>query len=262
MTGPARGVQRYWARQLDLMWSLPAAVVAREEDAVHDLRAAGRRLRSTIRVFEPLLRRAHCTHLVEELDWYNGVLGAARDAEVIAEQLAGMEGHQEFARRRETLVLLTEQMLVSHRAGRLLDGLDDFIRSPWRGGGEGPDRDQMTARLDRTERRVARAWTTVQSGPQDLAVSEHRLRRRAKTARYTLEALSEAVEGASERAGRYADLASRLGVMQDAVVLAGALSQDHSQAAREILADRRGRAAQVRDTIPRAVAAALPRDLR
>jgi CHAD domain-containing protein len=261
MTGPARGVQRYWARQRDLIWSLPAAVVAREDDAIHDLRAAGRRLRSTLRVFRPLLRRNHCTHLVEELGWYNGILGAARDAEVIAEQLAGLEGHDEFDRRRETLALLAEQMLVSRRTGLLLDDLDHFIRSPWRGG-EGPDRDQMIARLDWTERRVAAAWRTVRSDPEDLPGSEHRLRRRAKTARYTLEALSEGVEGASERAGRYADLASRLGVMQDAVVLARALPQDSSQAAHEILTERRARAAEARDTLAEAVSAALPHSHR
>lgn len=257
MTGPARTVQEYWTRQLDLMWSLPAAVVAREPDSIHDLRAAGRRLRSTIRVFEPLLRRTPSAHLAAELNWYNGVLGAARDAEVIAEQLSILP---DFGRRREILARLVDQMLASRRAGRLLDDLDGFIGSAWRGAVR-PGEDLLLVRLDRAERRVADAWRSVLAGPDDLAAAEHRLRRRAKTARYALEALGGTVDESGDRAAGYAGLAALLGVMQDAVVIRHALGPDVPEAAEALLAGQDVRARRAREGLPAAVREALPESL-
>ena len=55
-------------------------------DAVHQFRVAARRLRSGLQSFAPLVDDAWARHLRDELGWIAGVLGAARDAEVL-------EGH-------------------------------------------------------------------------------------------------------------------------------------------------------------------------
>lgn len=268
MAAAAEGVETYWAGQLDLMRSLPAAVLAREPDAVHDLRAAGRRLRSTIRVFGPLLRRAPAGRLAGELSWYNDILGAARDAEVMAGQLGGMLGAEapglitDLERRREELTCRADEMLASRRAGGLLEAVGEFVASAWRSsvdrGGKGPKRTLLVGRLDHAEARVAAAWRTVAGRPDDLPAAEHRLRRRAKTARYTLEALDGTVPHSSRRAERYAALTSRLGIMQDAAVIADALGGDPSGHAEALISEQRGRAEAARLGLPEAVRAALP----
>jgi len=53
-----------------------------EPDAVHAARVATRRLRSALRTFRGLLDRAVTDPLRDELRWWGGVLGEARDREV------------------------------------------------------------------------------------------------------------------------------------------------------------------------------------
>lgn len=55
--------------------------------AVHQMRVACRRLRSDLRTFKPLIRKTWSRPLRTELRWLAGVLGAARDAEVLRERL-------------------------------------------------------------------------------------------------------------------------------------------------------------------------------
>lgn len=244
-SGPKR-VQRYWAGQLALMRSLPATVAAREPDDVHDLRAAGRRLRTTIRAFGPLERRGASARVIAELAWYNDVLGAARDAEVTADRVAELIGDPEsidgsgligtLEARRELTAERADEMLASRRTAALLDALDDFIDDPWRGsvdrGGKGPSGRRIRERVDWSQRRVERAWRALPpesvgeqsvgaqpGGGSARASAEHRLRRRAKAARYVLESVDSAVPQASAAAGRYADLAALLGTLQDVVVI-------------------------------------------
>ncbi|MCI1749725.1 MAG: CHAD domain-containing protein, partial [Acidipropionibacterium sp.] len=65
MSKAASSVERYWAGQVDLMRSLPGAVRRREPDSIHDLRAAGRRLRATIRIYRPLLPQKQAARLLD-----------------------------------------------------------------------------------------------------------------------------------------------------------------------------------------------------
>ncbi len=53
------------------------------DGAVHAMRVATRRLRSALRTFRPLLRGSVTRPLARELKWLAGVLGSARDAEVV-----------------------------------------------------------------------------------------------------------------------------------------------------------------------------------
>jgi CHAD domain-containing protein len=52
-------------------------------DSVHQFRVAARRLRSGLQTFAPLVDDAWARHLRDELGWAAGVMGAARDREVL-----------------------------------------------------------------------------------------------------------------------------------------------------------------------------------
>ncbi len=69
------------------MRSMDPMVRRDEPDSVHQMRVATRRLRSTLRTFGRVLRRADTAHLAAELKWLGGVLGEARDAEVLRKHL-------------------------------------------------------------------------------------------------------------------------------------------------------------------------------
>ena len=58
------------------------------------MRVATRRLRSALATFRPLLDREQTEPLREELKWIAGMLGAARDAEVMQERLTGLLSEQ------------------------------------------------------------------------------------------------------------------------------------------------------------------------
>ena len=57
------------------------------DDAVHQMRVATRRLRSALRSFEALLDKEWADGLAAELQWLAGVLGTARDSEVLRTRL-------------------------------------------------------------------------------------------------------------------------------------------------------------------------------
>src|SRR6476646_6176968 len=56
---------------------------AGDDSAVHDTRVAGRRIRSTLRVYSPLFDREAADALDGELRWWSGLLGAVRDLQVL-----------------------------------------------------------------------------------------------------------------------------------------------------------------------------------
>ena len=57
-------------------------------DAVHQMRVAARRMRSALQAFGRIVNRDETRELVAELKWVAGELGAARDAEVMAQRFA------------------------------------------------------------------------------------------------------------------------------------------------------------------------------
>ena len=62
------------------MRRLDPAVRLDADDAVHKMRVAVRRLRSTLATYRRLLDRDVTEPLRDELKWLGGVLGAVRDA--------------------------------------------------------------------------------------------------------------------------------------------------------------------------------------
>ena len=117
-----------------------------EPDSVHQMRVASRRLRSTLQSFGAVIPRPGTAELVAELKWLGGVLGEARDAEVLAARLrrhaAGPPGRagtragrgpdtgRTSPRYRRPLAGRCCAALDSPRYFALLDTLDQLLADP------------------------------------------------------------------------------------------------------------------------------------
>jgi CHAD domain-containing protein len=88
-TGAAGAVVAYLRAQRDAVVKNEPGVRAGDEDAVHDMRVAIRRLRSTLRSFRGMWERERVDALRGELKWLADKLGPVRDGQVMAARLAG-----------------------------------------------------------------------------------------------------------------------------------------------------------------------------
>ncbi|WP_052441764.1 CYTH and CHAD domain-containing protein [Streptacidiphilus anmyonensis] len=206
-------------------------------DAVHQMRISARRLRSTLRVHERLLRLDEVAGLEDELRWLGHALGTARDREVLGERLLRdldtlhRTEHPGPMRRRlrtwsrqgyRTAWRQTMRELEGRRYFALLDALDALAaRPPLRGRADRPAatevRRLLTREQHRTCHRVASALALA-PGTTERDEAMHAARRAAKRARY-------AGEGAAQP--RFAKvmkaLQTVLGERQDAFMAAQAL---------------------------------------
>jgi len=211
-----------------------------EPDSVHQMRVASRRLRSTLQSFGAVIPRPATAHLVAELRWLGGVLGEARDAEVLAGRLrhhlqalpaelvlgpveARVQGHfapVQAAARREVLAALD-----SPRYFALLDTLDQLLADPpLTADAARPAGDVLpgSARraYRRTDRRLRRA-RHAPPGPRREA-AYHEARKAAKRARYAGEVASPAIGRPARRFTRQLKkIQSVLGDQHDATVARG-----------------------------------------
>ena len=80
-------VLAYLDAQAARLSALDLAVRRDKPDAVHQMRVTVRRLRSTLQSFTGICPGPDTEHLRAELKWLGGVLGAARDTEVLADHL-------------------------------------------------------------------------------------------------------------------------------------------------------------------------------
>ena len=220
--------------------SLDPLVRSDEPDAVHQMRVTTRRLRSTLQSFGKIIPRSGAEGMLTELKWLGGVLGEARDAEVLASRLAHnlrtippelMLGPAEARVQRHfapiqaaarTNVLAA---LDSARYFALRDALDELLADP----PLSAEADQPAGRVlpatarrtyRRTRRRIRRAGHTPPGGGQETAY--HEARKAAKRARYAGEAISPALGHDARRfTKQMKKIQSVLGDHQDAVVARG-----------------------------------------
>lgn len=82
----AQGVLEALKANRDRLVALDPQVRRDEWDSVHQMRVATRELRSHMQTFEGILTGDAYSHLEQELKLLAGILGAARDAEVVAER--------------------------------------------------------------------------------------------------------------------------------------------------------------------------------
>jgi len=224
--------------QADLLRAYDPRVRRDEPDAVHKMRVATRTLRSLLAAYRPLFDPALTEPIRDELKWLGGVLGAARDAEVMGQRLQGLVEAQPpelvlgpvAARVRSEqsaryaaahTALLAE--LDGDRYLALLDSLDALVAHP-------PLTDAATERAARVlPARVRRAWRRL-SGAVEQAhqpglsaeerdVALHEARKAAKRARYA--AVATGRVGGSDAVAfvkRVKKLQTVLGDHQDSVL--------------------------------------------
>jgi CHAD domain-containing protein len=228
-------VLAYLREQAAALDSLAPRVRRDEPDTVHQMRVATRRMRSTLRTFRRVIGPAD--HLDEELRWLAGVLGEARDAEVLAghlesalatlpaEQLIGpvqarikIHFAPAAAQAREAVL----EALDSERYGSLRDEVGELTAGPPpRPRARRPAGDVLPGEVRRAYRAMARRMERARRaapGPaRDTAL--HQARKAAKRARYAGE-LAQPVIGPKARqfTRQVKAVQSLLGDHHDAVI--------------------------------------------
>jgi inorganic triphosphatase YgiF len=204
-------ITAYLAGQVATMKALDPAVRGNEPDAVHQMRIAVRRLRSTLRTFGTgiWLRQdgQAVGQIAADLKWLGSQLGGPRDAEVLqghlrteADALPGelvlgpvqarIQGH--FAKVSADTRDKLAKALRSRRYFSLLDRLDALVAEPaLTPAAARPARAVLPAAVRRSYRRTARrmdrAGRTPAGRKQDAAL--HSARRAAKRTRFAAEAV-------------------------------------------------------------------------
>jgi CHAD domain-containing protein len=232
---------------------LDLAVRRDKADAVHQMRVTVRRLRAALQSFTGIVSEPDTRHLRAELKWLGGVLGDARDTEVLADQLHGglkavptelvlgpaqarITAHfapLEAGTRRAVLDALASERYQALRTelGRLLD------RPPLTSGAAEPAGKALPPAVGRAYRRTRRRMRRANHAPAGQArdVALHETRKAAKRARYAADAARPALGKKNGRkarrfAKRMKDVQSALGMHQDAVIAQAAAREIGVQA--------------------------------
>jgi CHAD domain-containing protein len=235
-------IRDYLRSSTDALLSLDPLVRRNEPDAVHKMRVTTRRLRSVLQAFGPAAGLA-ADPVAGELKWLGGVLGSARDAEVLGEHLlanlgrlpveqvigpirARIQGHfgsTEAEARNKVLAALDSQRYFS-----LLDDLEQLAASPVPPGAGGAANVTLPPAVARTYRRTRRRVRRASGEPpgSTAEVAWHGVRKAAKRARYAAEAVSPALGDEARRFARQMKkVQSALGDHQDTVVARQAVRQ-------------------------------------
>lgn len=263
--GPSRSAKRqastvlldYLNEHVRALYEQDARVRNDAPGSVHKMRTSTRRLRSALASYRSLLAAETGDRLRGELRWLAGVLGTARDAEVLHERLRGEVA--EVATRpgdrvnsapttspdahtidvllgdhAQSAQLTVLDVLNSERYFRLLDALDELLANPPLSNkahqpARRVARDEIDGNVTRLRRAVRAAGALPSGSPRDEAL--HEVRKRAKRLRYAAEAAATADP---TRASRMVSLAESLqevlGEHQDSVVARRALRRLGSEA--------------------------------
>lgn len=247
-------LHRALAEQVDQLVMWDRAVREDGDDAVHQLRVCTRRIRSLLQAAAETLGVTEAGWAADELRWLAGVLGTARDAEVLAQRY-----RQALDRLAPRLVCgpvaerLVDAAAQRYRAGwqrsltamrspryfRLLDRLDTLVAEPSAERQAGASTTPET--IDAAYRRVCKAVKAVKvakvakvakvtaraapNGDADHDEALHRVRKAAKRLRYTA-----AAAGAAKVADRAKVIQTLLGDHQDSVVSRAHLLQQAESA--------------------------------
>lgn len=236
---PVDPVHRAVAQHVEELLVWDRAVRADVDDAVHQMRVTTRKIRSLLKDAQDLFGLADGAWVLDELRELAGVLGVARDAEVLGERYQReldtldpelvrgpvRERLIEGARRRyETGLRRSLIAMRSKRYFRLLDALDAMVAEyPVITFGQG-SQPVTPVGIDGAYRRVRKAVKAANAaerghghdGPgADHNPNEalHRIRKRAKRLRYTA-----AATGASQVSQQAKAIQTLLGDHQDSVV--------------------------------------------
>ena len=215
----------------DLLAHDPGVRLGDDPEDLHQLRVATRRLRALLRAARPMLAQEWSEPLRAELEWLGGVLGPARDLDVLAEHLEEeaerLSPEERRALARAAEVLETErkeagaalrEALDSERYLELLAAVERAARAPHVVSGKVSLRSLAGGEF----RKLERAAKKLPRDPSDDDL--HKLRIKGKRARYAAE-LAEGARGkpASRFVGAAKNFQDVVGEHQDAVVAEGKL---------------------------------------
>jgi CHAD domain-containing protein len=231
---PADPVHRAVAEQVEQLLVWDRAVRADVYDSVHQMRVTTRKIRSLLQSSEGAFGLSDDARILDELRELAGVLGMARDAEVLAERyekaldelpeelvrgavrerlVDGAKSRYSSGLRRSLMAMRTKRYF------RLLDALDALVAAepPPLPPGEEP----AEVTLDSAYKRVRKAAKRAKEAPpEDRDDALHRIRKGAKRLRYTA-----AATGDDTVAARAKTIQTLLGDHQDSVVSRTHLSQ-------------------------------------
>ncbi|MEV6343528.1 CYTH and CHAD domain-containing protein [Actinoplanes sp. NPDC051851] len=190
--GRVNPVFAYAREQRDAIVGYDPAARAGEADAVHRMRVAVRRLRSTLKTYRRWFPETARTEVDPELRWLARMLGGVRDPQVLTGKLlAGVEFPEVAERIRAALEQRVhegrEQLGAALDADRyldLLDRIDELVDDP----GDAPsDPARRTRKI--LKKADARLDAAVASGVDERL---HEARKTYKQARYAVEVIAPA----------------------------------------------------------------------
>ncbi|MGW2160578.1 CYTH and CHAD domain-containing protein [Nonomuraea sp. NPDC001699] len=233
----------YLSSQVAALLGQDPRVRRAEEDAVHQMRVASRRLRSALKAFKSVVTGTKT--IQDELRWLGTVLGEARDLEVtrarFAGELAGLAPElvtgpirtrlgSDLREREQEAYERIKDALSGDRYYTLLDALDALIATPDLGKAAAkPAKEKLTALASAGWGRVTRAYEAAQAveDAERREIALHDVRKAAKRARYTAEALEPTL---GKDMARLAELAENvqeiLGAHRDGVVAQQTLAEE------------------------------------
>ncbi|HVW43687.1 MAG TPA: CYTH and CHAD domain-containing protein [Amycolatopsis sp.] len=203
-------VMAYVTAQVEALRQHDLGVRRNEDDAVHQLRVAMRRLRTALTMFRRVLDRERTKQVADELKWAGGVLSRDRSTEVLrsllTEELATLGDSATVGKARAALTQYFDQaaaqaraaalgMLNDRRYAALLGSLETLIDEPpltvradW------PARRELQRAIDRAHRRLRRAVDGIADAADEPAMDDalHEVRKKAKQARYVADTVRPA----------------------------------------------------------------------
>ncbi|MBB4892464.1 CHAD domain-containing protein [Streptomyces olivoverticillatus] len=230
-------VLAYLREQAEALATLDPGARLGQDDAVHQMRVATRRIRAALRTYGKVLDRRATAPVTDELQWLATELGVARDREVLAERLCTRlgevprslvrgpvrarlrrwsAGRNNGTRKHITAVLDSKRHLA------LLDALDTLLAEPplRPAAARQPDAVLAKAVLREYDRLVTRVEHALAADPgtrRDAAL--HDARKAAKRVRYAAEAATPALGKEAKRfAGQMKAVQTLLGDHQDSVM--------------------------------------------
>ena len=227
----------YLGKQLVRLEEQDRLLRSGDQEGVHQLRVAARRLRSALATYAPILQPGATNHLRGELKWLGGVLAEARDAQVLGERLNALVAEEpadlvlgrvlariddELRAKLRAGRVAADAALNSERYFRLLDDLEAFLEEPPLVEAAGPPARKMAPELLRADlkrvRRRQRAYEGASSATQrDLDL--HEVRKAAKRLRYAAETVGPMFGKRAKRlAARAEAVQEHLGEHQDTLV--------------------------------------------
>ena len=199
----------------------PIVVERRQPEALHQARVAMRRLRSAFTLFRDVIADVEFERLREELRWFTGELGEARNLDVVLDRELAPDERAAMEQRRQQAYDRVVGALESRPVRTLmLDLLAWSVAGEWRGR---PEAGEPLGPY--TVHRIDRLWHRIAHAKKIGAMEEeqrHRLRIEIKKLRYALEFVEALHAQHREAQKRFAktveELQEALGCLNDLAV--------------------------------------------